>query len=492
MRARSEGTIARLGGRRPLIEAGGAAALLLAYLVLRTVDSSRGWLELWYVAATAFSVAFPYGGLLLVIPVGMFIGPYLIRPGLPAWTIWIVAWSAGVLARVVHGLVRDRGAVARAYANPPMLAALVLLLASALSVATTWRHFGRAPGVDAVYRWLWGPGTALLVLLAVAWLVRDGRTRPLVVAVITGVVGAAVSLVGWYAPEALRGSAASWLLGPQTDLSRLHGVTYLATGLEALLIVPAAILALAALYATDRRVRTAAVIAMAPVVLAIWFTYNRAGLLGAYVIAVVAAWHVRARLGQVLALVGLVGGLALLPFYLGFRGSTLGSGATVASGQLLAPSDQLRLQGWTAAIRMWEDAPIFGHGFWSFFRLHESYGSPVLDAPHNEWLRFFAEGGAVAGLAGIGFVVAVTWYLSRGSGWLPRAALAAFICWVLALCFNNILSYDQVSIPLMTVVATGVALVQREREAAGVRAAAPGPADLEATIATPTVPLLPS
>ncbi len=464
---------------RERAEVVGAVVLLAAYVALRTGGASRGWLEIWYVAATAFAVALPAGGLLLVIPVGMFIGPYLIRPGLPAWTVWVVAWALGVGARVGYAAVRDRALVVRTYRNPAMLAALAFLVASALSLITTWRRFGRTIGADATYRWLWGPATLLLVLLAVAWLVRDGRTRPLLVAVATGTVGALVSLVVWFAPTGLRGSALDWLLGSQTDTTRLHGITYLATGLEAMLIIPAAVLAMAALYAGAVRARIAAAAALVPVALATWYTYNRAGLVGAYVIGVVAAWQARPRLGKALAALGVVGGIVLLPWYMAFRGSTLGTGATTATGQLLSPSDQLRIQAWTAVARMWADAPLLGQGFWSFFRLHAQYGSTALDGPHNDWLRLFGEGGAIAGLAGIGFVAATVWYLARGRGWLPRATLAAFGCWVLALCFNNILSYDQVSIPLAVTVATGVALVGRERAAgsgvAGARAAGGSP-----------------
>ncbi len=461
----------RAAGRGTLVDGAGAAVLLVAYVALRTVGASHAWLELWYVAATAFSVARPYGGLLLVIPVGMFIGPYLLRPGLPAWTIWVIAWTAGVLARVLHALARDRAEVRRVYLSPPMLAVLFLLAASAFSVVTTWRHFGRAIGVDALYRWLWGPGTLLLALLAVAWLVRDARTRPLVLAIATGVVAGVVSLVGWFAPGALRGGPLGWLMGPQTDMTRLHGVTYLATGLEALLIIPVAILAMAALYAADRRLRAVAGLVLVPLGLAIWFTYNRAGLLAFFVIAVVAAWHYRRRLGLALAGVGLAGGLLLLPRYLAIRGDAVGAMGTIAPGQVLAPSDQMRLQAWSAAAGMWRDAPILGRGFWSFFRLHERYGSPALDAPHNDWLRLFAEGGLLAGVAGVAFLVVVGWWLARGRGWLARATLAALVCWALALSFNNIMSYDQVSIPLAVVVATGIALVARERRSAGSTAA---------------------
>ncbi len=450
---------------RDVVEAGGAVALFAVYLVLRTAGAPRGSLELWYVAATAFAVAFPYGGLLLVIPVGMFIGPYLVRPGMPAWTIWIVAWCAGVLARVGYALVRDRAAVMRTYRNPALVAAIALLAASALSLVTTWRHFGRTIGTDATYRWLWGPATLLLVLLAAAWVLRDGRMRPLGIAVGTGVVASLLSLAVWYLPAQIHGSPIDWVLGPQTDMTRLHGTTYLATGLEAFMIILAAVLGMAALYAADRRIRIAAALALVPVALATWFTYNRAALLGAYVIVVIAAWHARPRLGRLMAIVGLIVGVLAIPVYMGFRGSTLGAPATVLPGQLLAPSDQMRITAWGAALRMWEDAPLLGHGFWSFFRLHAQYGSSFLDAPHNDWLRLFAEGGVIAGLAGVAFIVATAWQLSRGKGWLPRAVLAAFGCWVLALCFNNILSYDQVSIPLAVLVATGLAQVRAEQEA---------------------------
>jgi O-antigen ligase len=463
-----------LDRRRPAIELWGAGTLLVLYVVLRSADAHRRWLELWYVAATAFAVAFPYGGLLLIIPVGMFLGPFLIRPGLPAWTIWIVGWAAGVFVRVVHALVRDRASVVQVYRNPALLATLVLLAASAFSVVTSFRHDGRAIGIDATYRWLWGPGTLLLVLLAAAWVVRGGRLRPLIVAVATGVAGAVLSLALWLDPSVIRDSRIDWMLSPITDVSRLHGITYWATGLEALLIIVVPLLVMAGLFARDRRVRLAAAISLVPVGLALWYTYNRAALFGAYVIAVVASWHARPRLGKALAVVGAIGGMILVPWYMTFRGSTLGSAAIASDGKLLSPSDQMRIDAWIAALRMWLDAPLLGHGFWSFFRLHAQYGSVPLDAPHNDWLRLFAEGGLVAGLAGIAFLLATAWTLTRGRGWLPRAALAAFLCWVLALCFNNIISYDQVSIPLAVVVATGVALVTRER------AALPAEADVEA------------
>jgi hypothetical protein len=456
----------------------GAAILLALYVALRTADAPQPVLALWLTAATAFAVAFPGGGLLLVIPVGMFIGPYFMRQSLPAWTVWITAWVVGVLVRVAFAFVRNRTEVLRVYRNPVLLATLALTAASALSVVTTWRHFGRGVGLDAAYRWLWGPGTALLVLLAAAWVIRDGRWRPAAVAVAAGVTGAVVSLVVWFAPTLLPGTAFAWLLGPQTDTTRLHGVTYLATGLEALLIVPAAMLAMAGLFAAGRRTRILAAAGLVPVALAIWFTYNRAGLVGAYVIVVVAAWQARPMLGKVIAAVGIVGGVAVLPFYTAMRGSTLGSIAVPAAGQTLSPSDQMRVDAWAAAVRMWQDAPLLGHGFRSFFRLHETYGSPSLNAPHNDWLRLFAEGGLIAGVAGLAFLVAVVWYLARGRGWVPRAALAAFACWAIALCFNNILSYDQVSIPLMVIVATGVTAVRLERERA---TAAPGAAPVAAS-----------
>src|SRR3954453_13241395 len=127
-----------------------------------------------------------------------------------------------------------------------------------------------------------------------------------------------------------------------------------------------------------------------------------------------------------LLVVGIVGALVLLPTYLRARNGAVGNEGKVAPGDLLVASDALRFTAWGAAGRMWIDAPLTGHGFMSYLSLHETYGDPILRSPHNEWLRLFAEGGVVTGVAGIVFVLATFGALARRTGLVATGALAGF------------------------------------------------------------------
>ena len=85
-----------------------------------------------------------------------------------------------------------------------------------------------------------------------------------------------------------------------------------------------------------------------------------------------------------------------------------------------------------AASAMWLDEPLIGHGFQSYRELHAAYGDTVLSAPHNEWIRLFAEEGVIVGLAGIAWAVTTLVALARAPGWLGAASIAAFTGWCLA------------------------------------------------------------
>lgn len=457
------GLMARLRNHGSAIDAGAALLMAVLYYALRTAHAEPRILVYWLVAASVLAFLRPMAGLLVLIAAGLFIWPVFIQRGFPTFTVLPLVLAAGVLVRVAIAFARDRAAVVQAYGNLALAFAAALAIGSAISVVTSYRRYGPAIGGDAWGRWLWAPGTALLVLLAAVWIVRRGDLRPLVAAVGTGTAAAVVSLANWFTHDGLRDGPVGWMVGPRPDLVRLSGITYWATGLEALLIVPVAVLAFAALFAADRRIRLIAALSCIPLTYAVWLTYNRAGLLGFFVIAVIATWRIRRPLGAALGGGGLIAGVLLLPGYLAVRGGAVGAASILKPGEVLIPSDQMRLDAWAAAIRMWEHAPLLGTGFRSFYRLHAMYGSPILDAPHNEWLRFFAEGGAIAGVLGLLFLVSTAWWLARGRSWLAQAALAAFLCWALALSFNNILNYDQVSILTMTIVATGIVFVSRER-----------------------------
>jgi O-antigen ligase len=106
---------------------------------------------------------------------------------------------------------------------------------------------------------------------------------------------------------------------------------------------------------------------------------------------------------------------------------------------------------------MFIDAPITGHGYLAYRELHTTYGDPYLRSPHNEWLRLFAEGGILLGLAGLSLVTSTFATLWRSTGWIPIGALAAFVGWAIAATFNNPLLFVQVGVIAMIVVATGLA-----------------------------------
>jgi O-antigen ligase len=107
---------------------------------------------------------------------------------------------------------------------------------------------------------------------------------------------------------------------------------------------------------------------------------------------------------------------------------------------------------------MFLDQPILGQGYRAYRQLSVQFGDPTLNAPHNEWLRFFAEGGLFVGLIGAGFALATIVILIRRTGWLETGILASFTAFCLAAAFNNPFLFNQVTIPAFILAGTGVAL----------------------------------
>jgi O-antigen ligase len=107
---------------------------------------------------------------------------------------------------------------------------------------------------------------------------------------------------------------------------------------------------------------------------------------------------------------------------------------------------------------MWLDQPLVGHGYQSYRELHAAYGDAVLGAPHNEWIRLFAEGGIVVGLVGLAWAAFTFRTLARAPGWIGAGSFAAFTGWCLTATFNNPTGYVQVGVIVFTVVGTGLAV----------------------------------
>jgi O-antigen ligase len=240
---------------------------------------------------------------------------------------------------------------------------------------------------------------------------------------------------------------------------RISGVIPSPNGLAALLLPPAMILAAAVLFVPNWRLRALALAGLVPIVPALYFTYSRAVFVAAFGFLVIAAWRVRRWLGVLVLAAGLVVGALALPAYLELRAGA--TGAAVTPGTVLVASDQARFVAWDAAVGMWRDEPLTGWGFRSYKLIGNVYGDEVLNSPHNEWLRFFAEEGTLVGLVGLGFILASLGRLARVPGWLGAGTMAGFLAYVIAASFNNPFLFIQVSLVAFTIVGTGLAWSRR-------------------------------
>jgi O-antigen ligase len=110
---------------------------------------------------------------------------------------------------------------------------------------------------------------------------------------------------------------------------------------------------------------------------------------------------------------------------------------------------------------MFADEPMLGQGYRAYRQLSVQFGDPTLNAPHNEWLRFFAEGGIVTGLLAAGFAVTTLLGMARRRGWLETGLLASFLAFCLAASFNNPFLFNQVTIPAFIVAGTGIGLTRK-------------------------------
>jgi O-antigen ligase len=179
------------------------------------------------------------------------------------------------------------------------------------------------------------------------------------------------------------------------------------------------------------------------------------------VLAVVVGWRIRRWLGVGILVAGLALGAIALPAYIAVRGETVGLASQPTPGQTLIASDQQRLTAWATAARMFIDQPLLGQGYRGYRQLSVQFGDPTLNAPHNEWLRFFAEGGVIVGLLGVGFAVTTMVSLARKRDWLQTGILASFAAFCLAAAFNNPFLFNQVTIPASILAGTGTALAIR-------------------------------
>jgi O-antigen ligase/polysaccharide polymerase Wzy-like membrane protein len=432
----------------PLVE----VTLILSWFVLRSVDVHPVAMFLWLGVAALLALVAPTSGLVILAAVGPFTDGFVLTRDIGAKSL---------LALLIAGSVAVRVALEwRTWRRPPapVVLAALLIIGTGAGLAISRLRFGEAFVNSAWQIWFTGVGTMLLTFLAAVWAARHGALRPLVVACVSATVAGLVGLIDWANTEAFRTTIAAWMVtGP--PIGRLTGVMRSPTATAALVMLPAMICLAAVFAGRGVRLRLGAGLVAIPLLVAAYFTYNRAIFLALYALVVVLAWRVRPRYGIVLAVMGVVVGLALLPSYLALRNEVAGGG--YVPGQVLLGSDRDRLEAWAASIRMTIDQPLFGHGYRAYREVSKAFGGIALNAPHNEWLRLFAEHGLAVGAAGIAFVVSTILWLARIPGWLGAGILGAFVSFALAACFNNPFLFNQVTIPAFVIAGTGVAIAGR-------------------------------
>jgi hypothetical protein len=436
------------------------AVLIAVYFALRTLNPAATVLDGWLVVAALTGLVSPTAGLVVLAAIAPFNEGISITRDVGSKSVLALAVLGGI---VIRWLI-DREARVR----PPIVVGLAaaLFVSSALGLIRSWQRWGATFAQAAAGIWLQGVGTMLIVFVATIWVARKGELRPLLVAIAATIAAGLISLVDFGGDAAIRDGPLGWLVVGAFDPTRLTGVIRSPTATAALVMLPITLLLVAASLGRDRRLRLLSAGAAVPLLLASYLTYNRAVFLGLWLTAVLIAWRVRRWLGVSVLVGGLVLGLILLPSYLSLRGQAVGAVSQLAPGQTLIASDQQRLTAWATAGRMFLDQPIVGQGYRAYRQLSVAFGDPTLNAPHNEWLRFFAEGGIVVGVLGAGFALATIIALLKRRGWLETGLAASFLAFCLAASFNNPFLFDQVTIPAFIIAGTGIGLTVAGRTAA--------------------------
>ena len=444
-------------GRRRRLDLVTEAALIGIYLVLRTMGADAQALGPWLVAALIVTLLAPTSGLVVLAAIAPFSEGFLLTRDVGAKTVLGLA----VLAAVALRYAVDR--TARIRPSLPVVLAMALFIVSGLSLVETRLRWGNDYATAAAQIWLQGVGVMLVIFGVGAWTARRGELRPVAVAVGAATVAGLMSLADFVVGPSVHDGILSWALAGDPTIPRLTGVTQSPTATAALVMLPMMVLLTVAVLAPVRRMwRVAAALLAVPLLAAAYLTYNRAVFIALFALVVLLGWRVRRRLGVAILAAGLVASVILVPLYLSSRIQALGN--PVEPGQVLIASDQQRLGAWAAAGRMFLDQPLIGQGYRAYRQLSIQFGDPTLNAPHSEWLRFFAEGGLVAGGLALAFVSATVMRMARRPDWRVTACLAAFASMVIASSFNNPFLFNQVTIPAFLIAGTGLGLAERARE----------------------------
>jgi hypothetical protein len=425
--------------------------LVAAYALIRTLALPDPVLLAWTGAAVAATLIAPAAGLTVLAAIGPFTEALTDDGRVTAAPILMATLGA---ALVLHILITRR----LPRPSLPLALALALLVGTALGVANSFRLGGPDAGMEAARLWVPGIGGGLTVLLAAAWSAWRLEIRPVLIVMASVALAGVVSVADLVSDGQIRGGPVGWLLRSDTVMERLGGIIPAPNAAAAILLVALAVCLAALFFARRPEFRLMAAVALAPLATALVLTYSRSALLGLAAVAGLLAWRFRRAAGIAVLSVALIGAVAAMSGYLTFRDDAQSPGAP---GVPQTRGDEQRLAAWGASVRMWADEPVVGHGFRSFEWLHEEYGAGPIDAPHNEWLRFFAEEGTFIGLAGVAFALSSIYVLMRSPGWITAGSAAAGAGVFVMASFNNPFLYSQVNVPAFLVLGTGLGLALR-------------------------------
>ncbi|CAN5636264.1 hypothetical protein BH23CHL7_BH23CHL7_00340 [soil metagenome] len=437
--ARSVAGSLRLASSTSALLAG--LALVAVYVALRTLNAPEAMVLAWTAVAAGLTVVSLAGGLTVLAAIGPFTEALSDDGRITAVPFLLAALGLGVVVLLARLVLRRR------FPRPPLAIglAIVLFVGTLLAVGLTAWLFGTARGMAALELWAVGIGGGLTVLFA-AWLVgREGELRPVLIVAASITLAAALSVADTIFNGVVRESVLGWLLRSEVGPERLTGIIPAPNAAATIFLMGLAPALAIALFVPRSDYRLLAAAACVVLLAAIVLTHSRSALLALVVIAALAAWRWsgwRAFAG--VTVIALGAALAALAF------PQLG-----LSREVPFWADEARLAAWSASAQMWLAAPFTGHGFRSFEWLHLEFGS-TLDAPHNEWLRFFAEGGLVAGVVGLGLLAAALAALSRGRRWVAVAAAAGLAGFAVMASFNNPLLYVQVNVPAFLLLGMGI------------------------------------
>lgn len=440
--------------RRSKYANGFSVALILVaiYVALRTVSAPEPVVLGWSILAVAAAAVSPLAGLTILAAIGPFTEALAANGEITAVPFLLAATGIGTVVQMVA--LRQSWRL-----SWPVALGLVVFIGTAVSVAHSLISFGQSDGVAAAELWVPGIGGALTVLFAATWLGAHGEVRPLAVAVSAVAFGALLTTVDYVANGIVFRTPLSWLLHA-AETERASGIILAPNAAATIFLVAIAPCLAVVVLDHERRTRALAALGGLIALIALVFTFSRSGFVAVGIVVTVVAYARWRRTGLLLAAVAIAVAVVAVLTAGSFR-------------EVKVVADQDRVIAWQAAIRLWAENPLVGAGFRSFEWLHTAVGSPVLNAPHNEWLRVFAEEGTFVGAAAAAFAILTPVWLLRRRTLVAVAAAATAASVFFMACFNNPFLYTQVNVPVFIVIGTGVGFASRYVSSARAAVVAP-------------------